>query len=86
MGRYLASVVRTAMNVKRGAVAQLAKDEDGILAAARDEYANATKAIGLVENDSRLGWEPCMGYVGGRDQIRWKLRLMERLYGKDKLK
>ena len=39
-------------------------------------------ALSLVEADSRLGWEPSMDYAVGPEQIRWKLGLMERLYGK----
>ena len=78
---YLASYVRTAINVKRGAVAFLAKDDAGILAAAKAEYANAKSALAFVERDSRLGWEPSMEYGGGPEQIRWKLALMEKLYG-----
>ena len=53
---------------------------------AKAEYANATAALALVEEDSRLGWEPSMEYVGGPEQIRWKLARMEKLYGADKLK
>jgi hypothetical protein len=78
---YLGACTRTALNVKRGAIAFLAKDEAGILKAAQDEYANAKKALEFVENDSRLGWEPSMEYTGGAEQIRWKLALMEKLYG-----
>ena len=80
LGRYLAAVCRTAKNTKRGWIAAQEKDEAGILAAARDEYANALAALALVEEDSHLGFEPDMDYVGGPDQIRWKLRLMEKLY------
>ena len=43
-------------------------------------------AFPLVERDSRLGWEPSMEYCGGPEQIRWKLNLMEKLYGKENLK
>ena len=86
LGHYLAAVCRTARNVKRGAVAECEKDEKAILAAARDEYANALAVLPLVEADSHLGWEPQMDYVGGPDQIRWKLGLMEKLYGKENLK
>ena len=82
---YLASYVRTGINVKRGAIAFMEKDESGILAAAKAEYANAKAAIKYVENDSRLGWEPTMEYCGGPEQIRWKLRLMEKNYGKENL-
>ena len=86
LGHYLAAVCRTARNVKRGAVAESEKDEAAVLAAARDEYVNATGALSLVEIDSHLGWEPEMDYVGGPDQIRWKLGLMEKLYGAEALK
>jgi hypothetical protein len=51
-----------------------------ILALARDEYENAKATLPLVDADSRLGWEPTMGYCGGREQIEWKLRRMEKLY------
>ena len=81
LGSYLAACCRTARNVKRGAVAEIGKDAEGILAAARDEHANARAALKLVEADSHLGWEPMMDYVGGPRQIRWKLALMEKLYG-----
>lgn len=80
LGRYLAACCRTAANVKRGAIAEAAGDEAGILAAAKDEYANAKAALELVEADSHLGWEPMMDYVGGPRQIRWKLQKMESLY------
>ena len=68
-----------------GRIAAAEKDEAGVLAAARDEYANAQAALRMVEEDSHLGFEPDMDYVGGPEQVRWKLNLMERLYGKDML-
>ena len=43
----------------------------------------AKAALPLVDADSSLGWEPTMEYCGGREQIEWKLRRMERLYGKE---
>ena len=82
---YLAACVRTAINVKRGAVAFRNGDRAAMLAAAKAEYANASAALPCVERDSRLGWEPSMEYCGGPEQIRWKLRLMESLYGADNL-
>lgn len=85
LGRYLAAVCRTARNTKRGWIAAHENDEAGILSAARDEYANAAAALPLAEEDSHLGFEPDMDYVGGPEQIRWKLNLMERLYGKEML-
>ena len=78
---YLGACTRTAINVKRGAIAFLTKDDAGILKAARDEYANAERSLEFVGKDSRLGWEPSMEYAGGAEQIRWKLALMEKLYG-----
>lgn len=78
---YLAATVRTAVNVKRGAIAFRDGDRAALLAAARDEYDNAMAALRLVEADSRLGWNAEIEYGGGPEQIRWKLALMERLYG-----
>ena len=49
-----------------------------ILALARAERANAAKALPLVQNDSRLGYEASMGYHGGEEQIRWKIGLIDR--------
>ena len=83
---YLAAVTRTGINVKRGAVAFRSKDQAALLAAAKAEYANAREALAFVERDSRLGWEPSMEYCGGPEQIRWKLALMEKIYGKENLK
>ena len=83
---YLAATTRTAVNVKRGAVAFRNGDRAALLAAAKAEYANAKAALAFVERDSRLGWEPSMEYCGGPEQIRWKLGLMEKIYGKEKLK
>ena len=82
---YLAAACRTAVNVKRGAIAFRAGDNAALLAAARAEYANARAALAFVEADSRLGWEPSMEYCGGPEQIRWKLALMEKFYGKENL-
>ena len=82
---YLAASCRTAVNVKRGAIAFRAGDKAALLSAARAEYANARAALAFVEADSRLGWEPSMEYCGGPEQIRWKLSLMEKFYGKENL-
>jgi len=48
-----------------------------------EEYANARAALSLVDVDSRLGFECSMEYAGGREQIEWKLRRMEDLFGKE---
>ena len=44
---------------------------------------NAKAALAVVDEDSRLGWLASSDYTGGSEQIKWKLRLMERLYGID---
>ena len=91
-GEYLMRTVITAANVKRGAIAETialdaerpeseraaAKEEVEKLACA--EYANAEAAIPLLERNSRLGWEPTMGYAGGADMIRVKLERMKKRY------
>lgn len=41
------------------------------------EKENAQRAIPLVERDSRLGWEPSMGYAGDKERIEWKLRYLD---------
>ena len=83
LGRYMQRTVITAINVKHGAIAHRAGDRAGVFEWARKEYANAKAALPLVEEDSRLGWEPSMEYVGGPDQIRWKLDRMVQTYTED---
>ena len=39
-----------------------------------DEIANAQDTIPLAEQDSRLGWEPSMEYIGGVRHLQWKIR------------
>ena len=78
---YLAACVRTAINVKRGAVAFRSGDRAAMLAAAKAEYANASAALPCVERDSRLGWEPSMEYTGGAETIKWSMHRMEKVYG-----
>lgn len=41
------------------------------------ERENVKKAIPIVENDSRLGWDPRMGYVCDPARLKWKLRLLD---------
>ena len=56
-----------------------------MLELAKEEYQNAKAALRVVEMDSRLGWLASSDYTGGPEQIRWKLRLMEKLYGFQKV-
>ncbi len=80
LGWYMQHTVVTAINVKHGAIAHRAGDKAGVLEWAKKEYANAKAALPLVEADSRLGWEPSMDYIGGPEQIRWKLDRMVQTY------
>ena len=82
---YLASYYRTAINLKRLAIAHRNGDEAGYLAAARAEYVNVKDALDCVSRDSRLGYENNLDYAGGAEQLSWKLRRMERDFGKDNL-
>ena len=85
VGEWHQRTVETAINLNRGFLAFKRGDRAETLKYARAEYANAKAALKLVEKDSRLGWEPSMEYAAGPEQIRWKLGLMESLYG-DELK
>ena len=86
VGEWHQRTVETAINLNRGYLAFKRGDRDEMLKYARAEYANAQAALKLVERDSRLGWEPSMEYAAGPEQIRWKLRRMEDLYGVGALK
>jgi len=94
LGDFLTRTYRTAVNVKKAKLLEdkvLSDKTDAkakaearaeILKLAREEYANAEGAIDAVRCNSMLGYEPSMEYVGGEEQIRWKLRKMLELYGK----
>ncbi|MFA7173047.1 MAG: hypothetical protein WC340_06485 [Kiritimatiellia bacterium] len=84
LGEYFGRVTYTAIHLKEGALAEKKSDREEILRVARKEHANAKAALELVKRDSRLGWEPSMDYLGGAEQIEWKLKRMETLYNFDK--
>jgi hypothetical protein len=44
-----------------------------LAAVAEEEIANTEATIPLVAADSRLGWEPTMGYLGDAAHLRWKI-------------
>ena len=83
LGEYLARSTVTGLNVKKGYLAFAAGDTNAVRAIARDEYENAQATLPLLARDSRLGWEPSMGYAGGTEVVKWKLDLMRRVYGLD---
>ncbi len=47
------------------------------------EIANAEATIPLVEADSRLGWEPRMGYLADRWHLEWKIRQVRHVIDND---
>ena len=88
LGRYLVHCSVTAINAKQffALKARLSATEsreeaatllDEIEAVMRAERANAEAAIDVAEQDSRLGWEPSMEYVGDATCLRWKLRQLD---------
>ena len=81
LGEYLGRTVKTAIHLKRGALAWEAGDKEKLLAIAKEEYANAKATLPLVDADSRLGFECSMEYCGGRKQIEWKLERMRKFFG-----
>lgn len=85
LGKYIAAVVVTGYNTKRWYVAKskLLTEQDSeqiqklfseLSQIAEEELQNAESTIPLVEADSRLGWEPGMDYLGGKNAIEWKIR------------
>ena len=57
--------------------ANLLLDEmEDILKAERE---NVLQTIPLVENDSRLGWEPTMEYACDKKLLEWKLKKLDNL-------
>ena len=47
---------------------------DQMIALAEAEIQNAEATIPLVEEDSRLGWEPSMEYIGDARHLKWKIK------------
>jgi hypothetical protein len=90
LGRFVGCCLRTAIHTKRwwllrqrllaaaepSALARLAAE---LARLARAEIANAAAAVPLVEEDSRLGWEPSMEYMADRPHLEWKIRQLQRV-------
>ena len=53
---------------------QLRNIIEGIKKVAKAEIENSEKCLKCVDQDSALGFEPCMGYAGDRIHIEWKIR------------
>jgi hypothetical protein len=52
---------------------------DQMAALAEEEIANAQATIPLVEQDSRLGYEPSMEYMCDRVHLEWKIAVVRRV-------
>ncbi len=61
----------------------LIKIYDEMEALLRAEIKNAEETIPLVEQDSRLGWEPYMGNLTDRWHLEWKIRQVEHVLRAD---
>ena len=90
IGKFILNSTKTAINVKRWwhlkrklqveeDVGEAEKILDEMLAIAKKEIENATDTLPLVEDDSRLGWEPSMGYKTDPRSIRWKIKQVQRV-------
>ena len=79
IGGYLTHTVRTMFNMKRFFLTGKHLDQDRnnciteLLRILDDEERNVLQTIPYVEADSRLGWEPTIGYITDKKCLEWKL-------------
>lgn len=85
LGKFIRNCVKTTIHVKKFHLLKIkmlsasnkktmnsyAKQIEKI---ALEEVENARDTIPLVKADSRLGWEPCMEYLGDEGHIQWKIK------------
>ncbi|HBP38648.1 MAG TPA: hypothetical protein DD640_07900 [Clostridiales bacterium] len=85
LGRFISRCAQTTIHVKQWyqlrqdllaadsaeSVIRLSEEMRAVAAA---EIANAELTIPLVQQDSRLGWEPSMEYLGDEAHLRWKIK------------
>ncbi len=88
LGKFISCCVTTCVNVKRFTLEKIQMHasqtaEETLVhinlmeKIAREEIENAKSAIPYVRNNSRLGWEPSMEYLGDEEHILWKIRQVE---------
>ncbi len=91
---FMASSIRTTIHTKqwwlKKAELLVCSDRSRALALVDElheigeaEHHNATKAITYTDADSRLGWEPSMGYIGDTEHIRWKLAHLDHVLAEE---
>ena len=84
LGQFVLRCIRTVIHVKEwwklnqrllseSDPRKLSAALDQMVEVAEREIRNAEETIPLVEQDSRLGWEPTMEYVTDADHLRWKI-------------
>ncbi len=90
LGAYIGQCIATAVNAKRWwrslqrllVADQLVDSErllDELVTIAESEFQNSTQSLVPLSRDSRLGWAPDMGYIGGPEQVQWKLAHLRRV-------
>lgn len=88
LGRYLYYCAVTVINVhrwhKHRELLKVLKDKKEIEKSinelkviAADERQNALDSIDCLRKDSRLGYEPCDDYLGGEDEVLWKIKHLD---------
>jgi hypothetical protein len=90
MGEYVVHCFITDIHVKqtyiyrhRLLIASTKKEMQSIISGikkvANAEIKNAERSLKCVDQDSAIGFEPCMGYAGGRIYIEWKIRQVKHM-------
>ncbi len=88
LGHFIANCVKTGIRAKEWHVLKsrqyvettkegLSAVYDEMEALLKAEIENAKDTIPLVEQDSRLGWEPTMLYMTDRARLEWKIHQVE---------
>ena len=88
LGKFIRNSIITTINIKkwylknvellacseRAAMLKLVDELEMLLDA---EAENVRDTLGCSEVDSRIGWEPTMGFVADREHLEWKLRQLD---------
>ena len=85
LGHFMTNTVKTGVNAKKWFMLvckmnvadtkeALASIYDTMEALLREEMKNVEDTIPVVEQDSRLGWEPSMLYMTDKWHLEWKIR------------
>ena len=94
LGRFILNTINTVIHVKEWWLLNqrlLVTDQprtmltilNAMESLARREIENARATIPLVEQDSRLGWEPSMEYMTDAAHLRWKIAQVQTVIQSD---